>query len=736
MKSRILSKALSVSLMLLGGVGVASAAGGKLDGNEWASWRGPENNGVSRAKGLVSSWKTEDENLLWKSEFGGRSAPIVFGGRVYYLRLTGKDATRQEQLVCLDADTGKLLWDHKMDLFLSDIPEERVGWTAPVGDPETGYIYINGAQGFFKCFDKDGKVVWEHSLGEEFGKISGFGGRTFTPVLDGDLVVVGFNNSGLGDQGKPMNRLLAMDKKSGEVRWWYTPVNPVLDTNYSCPSPALVNGQRLLIGGGGDGYIRAVKAETGERVWDFKMGPGPVNVTPLIMGDKVYVAYSEENITGRVVCIDATGTSDVSKTHLVWEIEKAVGYSSMTTDGKNIFFVENNGTMHGVDAATGKELWKKKVGKVSKCSPVYADGKIYYASTNGDFLILEPGEKDCKVLSKQSFTAADGFGIDLTGSPAVAYGRVYFMTRDFMYCLGEKGKKPAPISIDPLPSAGKGEGEPAWVQVLPADVQIAKSGKAKFTARTFDAKGRLIGEAKSEWALFEDKLKGTLSADGEYAPDASVVAQFGLIEAKVGNLKGYARVRVKPDLPINTDFEKIPEGLSPVSWVGATKVKFNVVAEDGNKFLKKTADARILNSNIFITEPHTSGYTIQADVRGGLNEHATLPNIGLINSRYVFDLMGATQQLRIIGWVPRPSRVTKTLDFKWEPKVWYTLKCRVDYEGDKGIVRGKVWKKGEEEPKAWSLEMEDPLPYREGAPGLTCYPIGEASFDNVKVEKN
>ena len=64
---------------------------------------------------------------------------------------------------------------------------------------------------------------------------------------------------------------------------------------------------------------------------------------------------------------------------------------------------------------------------------------------------------------------------------------------------------------------------------------------------------------------------------------------------------------------------------------------------------------------------------------------------------------------------------------------WYTAKMKVDIEGDKAIIRGKVWKTGDPEPNAWSIEAEDPLPIREGSPGLYGYSPAVIYYDNVKV---
>ena len=78
--------------------------------------------------------------------------------------------------------------------------------------PTTRRVYAHGTQGFLMCLDGDtGKVVWQHSLTEEFGRVTGYGGRSVSPTVDGDLVIVGMINSSWGDQ-KGGNRWLAVDK--------------------------------------------------------------------------------------------------------------------------------------------------------------------------------------------------------------------------------------------------------------------------------------------------------------------------------------------------------------------------------------------------------------------------------------------------------------------------------------------------------------------------------------------
>src|SRR5262245_29862724 len=82
-----------------------------LSANDWPEWRGPTRDGRSTEKNLPSNWSPKGENLAWRVPIGGRSAPVVFGNRLYLISTVGELANTQERLVALDAETGKLVWD-------------------------------------------------------------------------------------------------------------------------------------------------------------------------------------------------------------------------------------------------------------------------------------------------------------------------------------------------------------------------------------------------------------------------------------------------------------------------------------------------------------------------------------------------------------------------------------------------------------------------------------------------
>ena len=261
-----------------------------LAANDWPHWRGPEQNGISRETGIVDTFDLETmDNVKWVSKIGGRGTPIVLNGKVYLNCRTSENTgideellRVQEQVICWDAETGKELWTDRFNVFGTDIPVERVGWAHMVGDPETGYVYVHSVSGILRCYTGDGKVVWEISLSEELGKMSGYGGRTQTPIIDEDRLILSSMAVSWGQfKGPaPLHYYWAFDKKTGELRWMKAPGGKPRDTNYSVPVVAVVDGVRMLIGGNSDGGVYAMNARTGDKIWGHMMSKRGLNTTP------------------------------------------------------------------------------------------------------------------------------------------------------------------------------------------------------------------------------------------------------------------------------------------------------------------------------------------------------------------------------------------------------------------------------------------------------------------------
>src|SRR4030095_682329 len=204
--------------------------------------RGPNRDGISLEKGLIEKWTFNGENMLWRVPYGGRSAPIAMGNRVYVQNPAGRGPALQERVMALDADTGKVVWEYKFNIFQSDVPTHRVGWGSPAADPETGNIYALSGGALVVALSKDGKLLWERSIGEEFSAFTTHGGRTMSPLVDGDLVIVNAAISNWGTAANRGHRLVALDKRTGDIVYVSNPGGRPYDTAYASPLIATVNG--------------------------------------------------------------------------------------------------------------------------------------------------------------------------------------------------------------------------------------------------------------------------------------------------------------------------------------------------------------------------------------------------------------------------------------------------------------------------------------------------------------
>lgn len=715
---------------------------------EWTFWRGPFQNGVSPDTGLVSSWSREGNNLIWRRDFTGRSTPVVFDGRVCANGRAGEGDLRQEVVACWDAENGDPLWERRFTVYHTAVPWSRVGWSSLTADSETGNVYALNVDGELTALDRQGKTVWSWRLGQDFGRASGYGGRTTTPLIDEDRLILHVIGSGWGPtRGPAADRTYAFDKRTGEIQWVSPGVPPDDMNTQSSPTVAVIGGQRLVILGYSGGSIQALKARTGEPVWEFKLSLRHINTGVVVDGTTVYANHSEENLEeatmGRVVAIDGTGTGNVTKTHELWRVDQlTAGFSSPLLHEGLLYVTDNAANLHAYDAKTGAELWSYNLGTVGKASPVWADGKIFANETNGKVHILKPSREGVGTLDSDFIPMPAGDRhAEIYGSPAIAYGRIYFTTEEGIYCVGDGSK---PFKTEPGPPVTLAEeppaqgAKPAVLRVVPF-MTIKKPGESQsFKVRAYDDKGRPLGEVTPEWTVAG--LPGRVSADGTLSLDAqSAGVKIGSVKASFGGLSAEGWVRVGGPLPWNEDFESYEIDKFPTSWMGVGRTG-RVREIDGSKVLNFFDPPTGLPRATALMGPDFySGYTVQADVKGS-QKGRKRPDVGLVNSGYTLELQGAHQKIFVSSWISE-LRATQSLPFTWDMESWYTLKLRVETVDDgkggrKSLVRGKAWKRGETEPAEWTLTAEDPLPIPNGAPGVYAFSPVDCYVDNLQVFPN
>ncbi|MBJ45064.1 MAG: pyrrolo-quinoline quinone [Planctomycetaceae bacterium] len=826
--------------------------GAPADPQDWLFCRGPEFNGVSRATGTVDDFDPaggQGSNVAWKrDDLGGRSSVIVMNGRAYTLcRANPGTSEEGERVVCVNAVTGETIWENSFNVYLSDVPDTRVGWSAVTADAETNAIFALGVCGIFQCIDADtGQTRWSVPMHERFGLLSTYGGRTNFPIIVDDLVIVSAVCINWGIKAKPAHAFVAYDKRTGEVVWFQgTRIGPY-DTTYSVPTLAWLNNQRSLVFGSGDGAIWSFQPLTGRPLWKVALSRRGVNTPPLVAGNHVFACQSEENIQGTtmgaVVSIDTTRAgdlrpadsfakaTDLTESGVEWKVEELMaGRAQPLLIGNRLWIVDDRGKLHILDAQTGEPVAKRiALGRMMRASLLYADGKVYAFEANGRWAIYRPDDKrGAKVVNKGRMPR----GEEVHGSPTCAHGRIYVQSNDAIYCLHDPNKKSGFTGLPDRPANTSQTSTAAldYLQLVPADVLVRPGRVQQFQVRGFDVDGRPVSVPPG--VQFEiDQSVGSIDKDGKFTAADTAAHQAATVTARVAGRAGRSRIRVVPDLPWSFTFD---DGQVPVTWVGAryrhvaldddllasleimnptaaqlyiylhsafvnsgvprqvfdnstprqrwtqfqrflgidskdleaakaavdpalaVLVDQGVLAQrrweqvpeigvrltvakgprmiEGNGVMTKiTTIPKGTRSRCWFGHSDLHDYTIQVDVRAATKEEK-LPDIGIIAQGYALDLQGANQDLEIRTWVTQ-RRMAQSIPFPWEANRWYTMKFQASVEGDKAILRGKVWPKGSTEPTDWTLKAEDASPNRHGSPGLYGNAKdAEIFLDNIRV---
>ncbi len=536
---------------------------------DWPYWRGPEMNGISREKNLPASWSPEGENLLWKSEaLGTRSTPIVMREKLYTLcRHNPATLQEAEKVVCADAETGEILWEHVFNVYLTDVPDTRVGWSSVVGDPETGNVFAQGVCGYFICLDGNGKLLWSRSMSEEFGLLTTYGGRTNLPVVHENLVIISGVVIGWGEMARPAYRIIAFDKRNGECVW-FTSTRPMPeDTTYSGPVLTVINGQAQYIVGSGDGSVYGLQPRTGKIIWNYDVSLRGLNTPPVVVNNMVLCGHSEENLDstkmGALFAIDGSKPGNITKSGEIWRTtEEFIGRTQPVVVENRVYSIDDSGNFFVNDLKTGKIVGKQKLGTMGRGSPLYADGKFYVADATGRCYIFAPDE--AKGLKKVHQLRLDS---EVNGSPIVSHGRIYLPAEGAMYCIGIKDAKP---TADPLPPVSpetplSADQKAAQALLVPVEALMKPGQKQRYQVLLYNANGQYVGAADPTKVKFTVAGKGTVEPNGRYVSEAGNEPSASIISAEIDGLKTQARIRLVPDLPWSFTFD---DGIVPITAIG------------------------------------------------------------------------------------------------------------------------------------------------------------------------
>lgn len=389
---------------------------------DWPQFRGPTGQGISAEKNLPTEWSTT-KNVAWKVTVPGKgwSSPIVYKGRVYLTAAVKPDTAegkeRSLRTLCLDAKTGKTIWNVEV-FHQTDAATERIhgknSFASPTPLTDGKHLFVHfGPQGT-ACLTLDGKTVWKNKI-----KYSPRHGAGNSPILvDGKLF---FSCDGLSE---PF--VVALDAGNGKIAWKRErPEQDDVKTFSFATALAIDAGGRQQIVSPATGQVIAYEPKTGRQLWKLKYVGYSVIPRPVYSHGLVYMSTSYQRT--RVLAISPTGSGDVTGSHLKWSISRGAPKTpSALVVGDELYFLSDNGTASCVDAKSGTVHWQKRIGGTYSASPVYADGKIYFQSERGKTIVIKPGRKYREI-------ATNDLGERSLASFAVADGALFIRTQTKLY---------------------------------------------------------------------------------------------------------------------------------------------------------------------------------------------------------------------------------------------------------------------------------------------------------------
>ncbi len=390
---------------------------------DWPQFHGPGGEGTAEAK-LPDTWSDTD-NIIWKTPLqgAGASSPVIVGNRIFLTAGVGGANDLVRHVLCLDAVSGKILWDKTVE---SELPEQEKiredhGYASatPVANSTHVFVFF-GKSGVF-CFDHAGKQVWNTKVGPE---LNGWGSAASLTLFKKTVLV----NASVESES-----LAALDQTTGKEVWkaggikesWHAPV--------------------LAPGAGGKtevitalaGEVRSFDADSGKPLWQCKTGIGwYMCPLPLVKDGVLYAVGGRSGVGG--LAVRTGGSGDVTESHRLWTLQKGTNVPSPVIHGTHLYFAhENLALVHCVDLKTGDFVYSERLepnpGQIY-ASPVLAGGKLYYIGRGGQAVVVNAAP-EFKVVS--SAKLENGRGV-FNASPAIQGNRLFIRSNKFLYCIGSK----------------------------------------------------------------------------------------------------------------------------------------------------------------------------------------------------------------------------------------------------------------------------------------------------------
>jgi len=437
-------------IVMLSGIALLSSVVGRAGAasTNWPGWRGSDGSGVSEEKNLPQEW-SPTKNIKWKIPIEGRghSSPIVWGNKVFLTTAVegevvpgakaikhmdgdkefvhpdsvGANRKHKFEVLCLDRDTGKILW--KVVAWEGTPYDDRhrkssYAASTPTTDGKLVYAFF-GTEGLY-AYDFDGKLAWKASLGN-LGTV-GMGTGT-SPILFDNLVIVQCD-----EENGAASFIVAVDKRTGK-EVWKTPRK--VQVSWSTPLLVKTATRSELITSGTE-FIVSYDPTTGKELWRTKGLESNAVPSPVANSDMAYLVAGFPAKIAMGIKLGGSGDLTDSKS-ITWKYAKGTAYvPSPILYGEYLYIMTDRGILTCLDSKTGEvkyEGGRIPIPATFTASPVAFDGKILMTSEDGDTFIIRSGPKH-EVLGTNSV------GEPVYASPAIADRRIYIRGEKNLYCIG------------------------------------------------------------------------------------------------------------------------------------------------------------------------------------------------------------------------------------------------------------------------------------------------------------
>lgn len=399
----------------------------------WTHLRGSNLDGHSSSKNAPVSW-SETNNIVWKTAIRGTawSSPVVYGDQIWTSSAT--EDGKEMFAVCTDFNSGRIL--KELMLFKPDSVQHihpTNSYATPTPCIEDGFVYVHFGTYGTACVDtRSFQVVWTRTdLNCDHMQ-----GAASSPIIYKDLLI-------LHIEGTDVQYLIALDKRTGKTVWktdrpreFYDNLEPVSRKAYCTPIVVNVNGKDQLISNGSQLAI-AYETETGKEIWRVFYGDDSTVSMPLAYNGLVYVnsgwmlPKDGSPFYARLLAVDPTGTGDVTKTRVPWEVNVDVSQiSTPVIVDSLIYMVHERGILTCLSAKTGKVIWKEKLKEQFNASVLYASGNIYLFGLKGKTYVIKPG-LGYQLVSENQLPGT------IKATPAILHDNIILRTDKFLYRIGK-----------------------------------------------------------------------------------------------------------------------------------------------------------------------------------------------------------------------------------------------------------------------------------------------------------